>query len=91
MKELDELIGTLEILQEAVAAKDKNKSFEAVTVLLLQFMQTFGHDMNLCAKTFPLLEELKNNIQAESYDLAMARVLAFLAKFRAVRNNLPTT
>jgi hypothetical protein len=39
---IDELIATLEIVRDAVRAKDKDKGFEAVTIFLLQLMTCSG-------------------------------------------------
>ena len=83
-----DLIETLEILRDAVVAQDKDQSFEAATLLLTQYMDTFGHDAKLLVQTFPSLETLKSHIQSKNFDEAYPLVLAFLAKFRRVREGL---
>lgn len=85
MDEIDHLIETLEILRDAISAKDSEKGFEAVTILLMQFMGTFGHDPAVFAQVFPLLEQLKVEIQSRNFDEAEVIVLALLAKFRQVK------
>lgn len=64
-------------------AKDKEEGFEAVTVLLMQFMRTFGHDQGFMAKTFPMLERLKDLSQSGEFDEATPYILAFLVRLRA--------
>jgi hypothetical protein len=77
-----DLISTLEVVRDAVDAKQKPQAFEAVTVLLLQYVEVFGHSQSLMMTTFPLLEQLKNHICSEEYDAAYPIILALLAKFR---------
>jgi hypothetical protein len=84
----DELIETLEVLWAAIDARHDDKAFEAVTVFLVQYMNTFAHDMKLFRATYPILEELKNHIQSQHFDEANVIVLAFLAKFRCVRGGM---
>ena len=88
MQELENIIETLEILRDAVWAEDSEKSFEAVTICLMQFMVAIGHDDNLVSVIFPVLEELKNHIQAEEFEAANPIVLACLAKFRSVKDGM---
>jgi hypothetical protein len=83
MQEIDELIDTCEILRDAVWAKDKEEGFEAVTVLPMKGMRTFGHDRGFMAKIFPMLERLKDLIQSGEFDEATPYVLAFLVRLRA--------
>lgn len=82
MQEIDELIDTCEILRDAVLAKEKEKGFEVVTVFLLQFMRTFGHDRGFMAKIYPMLERLKELIQSGAFDEAIAYILALLVLLR---------
>jgi len=85
MESINNLIETLEVVRDAVWAKDKDKGFESVTILLMQFMDTFGHSKNLVTKTFPVLEELKNHIQSGEFEEANPVVLALLVRFRQVK------
>jgi len=55
MESIDNLIDTLELVRNSIAAKDKDMGFEAVTIFLTQFMDTFGHAPNIVAATFPIL------------------------------------
>jgi hypothetical protein len=49
-----------------------------------QFVDTFGHDPSILAKTFLLLEKLKNHIKSEEFEDANLYVSAFLARYRGV-------
>lgn len=82
---IDNLIKTLEILRDALWAKNKDGGSEAVTVLLMQFMAAFGGSPEIVGGTFPVLEELKDYIQSEEFDEASPVVLALLVRFRQVR------
>jgi len=65
MEPVDDLIHTLEVVRDAVWAKDGHKGFEAVTVFLLQFMDLFGHAPDVVSRTFPTLKKLKGAIQTD--------------------------
>jgi hypothetical protein len=82
---IDELIATLEIVRDAVRAKDKDKGFEAVAIFLLQFMDVFGHSSSFISKTFPVLEELKDRIQAGDFEDAIPIVYALLVRMRQLK------
>ena len=88
MEPVDDLIYTLEVVRDAVWAKDKHKGFEAVTVFLLQFMDVFGHAPAVVSKTFPTLEELKDKIQTEQFEEADPVVLALLVWMRGVKKSM---
>jgi hypothetical protein len=80
----ENLLETIDILRLALLSRDKEKAFEAVTVLLMQFLSAFGTDWVFFQTVFPTLEELKDHIQAQKFDEALAQVLAFQTKFRSV-------
>ena len=82
---IDDLISTLEIVRDAVWAKNRDKGLEAITVFLMQFMDFFGHSQSIISKMLPILEEPKNQIKAGDFDEAVARVLALLIWLRQVR------
>lgn len=88
MHELDELVGTLEVIRDAVDAKNKEKAFEAATIFLLQFIDVFGHSNDFMKRMFPSLEQLKNLIQSEQYDDAMPLVFALLIHLRGASKSL---
>lgn len=71
---IDYMIETLEILEIAISARDKDKAFEAVTVFLLQFLNAFQSDADAFENTFPLLEQLKDRIQSENYSEALRAI-----------------
>ncbi|MGA7796729.1 MAG: hypothetical protein WCA19_27180 [Candidatus Acidiferrales bacterium] len=85
---IDDLISTLEVVRDAVWARDKEKAFESVTIFLLQFMDVFGHSSSFMSKMFPILEELKDQIQAGDFDEANSGVLALLVRLRQVRESM---
>ena len=83
MKEIDELVATLEIVCDAVNEKNSEKGFEVVTVFLVQYMDVFGHSPEIVTKTMPILEQLKDFIRSGAYDDAYPIVLALLVKLRS--------
>lgn len=85
MSSIDKLIETLEILRDAVWAKNKDKGFDAVTIFLMQFMDTFGSSQNMVTRTLPILEELKDHILSGEFEEANPVVLALLVRLRQVR------
>ncbi len=85
----ENLLETTEILRLAILSRDKEKAFQAVTILLMQFLTAFSEaNASFLKRTFPLLEQLEDQIQAEQFDAALPYVLAFQAKFRAVHQGL---
>ncbi|HET9376981.1 MAG TPA: hypothetical protein VFO40_18555 [Chthoniobacterales bacterium] len=86
---MDELIASLESLRDFIVERDAEKSFTMATAVLLETVKVFGHDRNIMGKTFPMLEQMKNDIRQHRFDDALAIVLAFLAKFRAVKSQYP--
>lgn len=91
MKAIDDLVYTLEVVYDAVLARNKDKGFEAVTIFLLQFFDTFGHAPTLFSKTFAVLEKLKDRIQAGDFEEAIPIVLALLAKMREVKDAMKSS
>jgi hypothetical protein len=76
------LFETLEILDLAITSRDKEKAFEAVTILLLQVMSTFGRDSETHVLLFPALEQIKDDIEAENFARATAYVVGIQALLR---------
>ena len=87
MTHIDMLIETTEILHSAIQAEDKDKAFEAVTILLMQIFEFFGFVEGTFEIMFPFLEQLKDKIEAENYRDAERDAFALLTKFRAVRQS----
>ena len=85
---IDNLISTLEVVRDAVWAKDKEKGFEAITIFLMQFLEVFGHSSSFMSKMFPILEELKNQIQVGNFEEANSGVLALLVRLRQVEQSM---
>jgi hypothetical protein len=82
---LDELLHTLDVLGKAIRAKDSDKAFEAVTVLLMEFAGFFGPTSSFFTKTLPILEQLKEHIENERFEEADILTTAFLARIREVK------
>jgi len=87
MRPIDILIETTEILYTAIQAEDKDKAFEAVTILLMQIFEFFGFVEGTFEIMFPFLEQLKEKIETENYRAAESDAFALLTKFRAVRQS----
>jgi len=51
-------------------------------------MDVFGHSHSFTSKMFPILEELKDRIQAGGFDEANSSVLALLVRMRQVKEAL---
>jgi len=85
MNPLDELLYTLGVLGKALRAKDTDKAFEAVTVLLMEFTEFFGPDSSIFAKTFPFLEKLKEHIEKKQFEDAHILTDALLANIRQAK------
>lgn len=85
MRPIDILIETTEILCAAVQAKDGDKAFEAVTILLMQVFEFFGFVEGTFEIMFPFLEQLKGKIETGDYVGAESDAIALLTKFRALR------
>jgi len=85
MQAVDEAMETVEILRDAIAAKNKSRASEAVTVLLLRSMSVAGHDLRTFASTFRLLEDVKDYIKAEDYESASEYASELLFKLRTAR------
>jgi len=79
------LIETTEILHSAIQAKDKEKGFEAVTILLMQIVDIYGFNGDAFVTMFPFLEELKSCIESGHFDEANSRAFALMTKLRAAR------
>ena len=86
---MDELIASLEGLRDFLVERDEERSLTMATAVLLETMKVFGHDRGIMGKTFPVLEQMKNDIQQHRFDDALAIALAFLAKFREVKSQFP--
>ena len=85
MRPIDILIETTEILHSAIQAEDRDKAFEAVTILLMQIVEFFGFVEGTFEIMFPFLEQLKEKIESENYRAAESDAFALLTKFRAIR------
>ncbi len=84
---IHDLVVTLEIVRDALFASDKDKAFEAITVFLLQFMQTFNYE-EWTFEMLPILETLKDEILSERFEDPLVRTIALLAYFRKMRAEL---
>ena len=86
MKDIDELIATLEVVRDAVWQRNKEKAFEAITIFLLQFTEVCGQDAT--SEIFLYLEEIKDFIQSEDFDEANPAILAMLVWLTKTREKM---
>ena len=85
---VDTWIETTEILRDAIAAEDGDRSFEALTILLMQLVDHAGPTHPIVSKFLPTLLGLKQRIQQGDFEHCVPEVLAILALFRATRASL---
>ena len=60
-------IETLEILRDALVAEDRDRSFEAITILLMQLVAHAGPTHPTCVKMMPNLLKLKQIVPARRF------------------------
>jgi hypothetical protein len=87
VESIDNLICTLEGLCRAISARNKGKAVEAITLLLQQFMMTFGRATRIFLAIL-FLQTLKVHILNEEFEEASSGALALLARLRAVNTTL---
>lgn len=87
MRHIDILIETTETLHSAIQSKDKEKGFEAVTILLMQIVEFFGFVEGTFEIMLPFLENLKDGIERGDFDEAERGTFTLLSKFRALRQS----
>jgi hypothetical protein len=91
MRPIDIFIETTEILCSAVRAKDGDKAFEAVTILLMQVFDLCRHVEGTFEIMFPFLEQLKEKIEGGDYEDAERDAFSLLTMFRAIRQSANST
>ena len=67
---LDELLSTGEVLLKNINAADKDNgdgAMEAITVMGMQFLSSFGHEHPAAAQLFPAMDAIKSRIDAANY------------------------
>lgn len=67
---LNDLDATTDILLAALSNSDEDKAYEAISVLLLQGIETIGKDHPVMQQCFPVWDAIRNHI--ESLDLERA-------------------
>jgi hypothetical protein len=82
---IDHLIYALENVRDGVLAMDKDTGLETLTIFSAEFMNRYGHSQKVVSHAFPILEGLRDRIQAGDFEGADPIVLALLARFRQVR------
>ncbi len=88
IQEMSHLIGTAELLRDAIWAKDKQEGAGAMATVLLQFMTTFGHDEDFVRKPLPSLVRLPQLVLGGDFDRAAADILEWLARLRQMTTGL---
>lgn len=71
---VNDLVDTMQIVEHAVLARQKDNAVEALTVFLLQFMSAFGRSNETFVQFFPVLESIKLDIDDESFVKALPNV-----------------
>ena len=74
MEKFHDLIARLEIVRDAVWAKNKGEALEAMTQFLRSFLNVYGHSKEYMSEMSPHLERMKNLIRSESFDDANVAV-----------------
>ncbi len=82
-----DLESSLERVYAALDAGDYDEAFGAMTFTVIGFYEVLGNS-DVFAKTFPVLESIKNAILERDYDAAVAPLLALLAKMRSVQQTV---
>ncbi|MBL6768851.1 MAG: hypothetical protein ISQ20_05145 [Alphaproteobacteria bacterium] len=69
----DVLGETTDILLDSLLSKDMDKSHEAVSVLLMQAMNTFGQEHPVFQQCFPVWDAIKSHIDANNLERALSQ------------------
>ena len=67
---LDELLSTGEVLLKNIKIADKDSgdgAMEAITVMGMQLLSSFGHEHPAAAQLFPAMDAIKSRIDAANY------------------------
>jgi hypothetical protein len=63
----NQVIKSLEAVRDEIDSKNSEMALEALTAVLLQLLDLFGHDKNFMGRCFPILEELRDDIRKEKF------------------------
>jgi hypothetical protein len=85
---IDMWIETIDILRDALTAKDEEKSFEALTILLMQLVDCVGPTHPTVIKFMPALLDLKQKIHRKKFQECLPTVLAIKLLFGKARAEL---
>jgi len=88
---IDHLIYELEKVRDGVLAMDKDTGLETLTTFSAEFMNRYGHSQKVVSRAFPILERLRDRIQAGDFEGADPIVLALLVRFRQAREAMVGT
>lgn len=83
---IDMLLDTVGILSSALESKDDNNAHEAVTILLMQCMTTYGPEHPVMQQFFPVLDTIKRRIDAMELDAAQRQSQIFAEQLREVKD-----
>ncbi len=82
---IDMLLETVEILTAALEKKDDDKAHEAVSVLLMQCMTTYGQDHPVMQQFFPVMDTIKRRIDSMELDAALRQTKIFEGQLHEVK------
>jgi hypothetical protein len=83
--EIDDLLETVGILSKALKSKNDDKAHEAVSVLLMQCMTTYGPDHPIMKQFFPVMDVIKQRIDSMELDAALRQTKLFEGQLQEVK------
>ena len=84
--DIENLLNTMGILVNALISENNEKSHEAISVLLLQVIDIYGTDSLIYQQYFPVIDAIKNQIDAFNYSAALNQSQVFSRQLNEVKN-----
>ena len=82
---IDMFLETIEILNTALEAKNHDKAHEAVTILLMQCMTTFGQNHPVTQQFFPVMDTIQRRINSMELEAALRQSKLFEKQLNEVK------
>ena len=89
MQTLNVLLETIVILKAALSDQDDDKAHEAVSVLLMQCMTLLGPDSPVMRHFFPVMDAIKERIDALDLDGALRQTVIFERQINEIKAIAP--
>jgi hypothetical protein len=83
---IDSLLETISILSTALAKGDDDEAHEAVSVLLMQCMSTYGPDHPVMQQFFPVMDVIKTRIDSMELEAALRQTKLLERQLHEVKN-----